>query len=52
MYKKPNPIGYLSKLDKWYNNKTLNQILDLIIEFDSNPETSDFNKFLKNKGYK
>ena len=41
----------ISNLYRWYDNKTLNQILDLMVEFDSNAETSDFNKFLKNRGY-
>ena len=38
--------------ETWYNKKTIKQIYNLLIEFDSNPETSDFNKFLKNRGYK
>ena len=52
MANKPNPMGYLSKLDKWYDEKILNQVLDLLIEFDTNPNTSDFNEFLKNMCYK
>ena len=44
------------KVAKWifefYDKKTIKQIYNLLLEFDSNPKTSDFNQFLKNSGYK
>tara|TARA_Y100001963_G_C6552030_1_gene340284 strand:+ start:498 stop:638 length:141 start_codon:yes stop_codon:yes gene_type:complete len=36
----------------YYNNKNVDAICDLLSEFDSNTKTSDFNEFLKKKGYK
>ena len=38
--------------ETWYSKRTIQQIYNLLIEFDSNGETYDFNKFLKGRGYK
>ena len=38
--------------ESWYNKKTIKQIYNLLSEFDSNAKTSNFNEFLKNRGYK
>ena len=39
-------------LNTWFDKKNVDKIVDLLIKFDSNKKTSDFNKFLKNRGYK
>lgn len=47
-------IGIAKHLDLMYgeenHKKICDYIMTLLIEFDSNPKTSDFNEFLKNKG--
>ena len=39
-------------LYKYYGEINVKQILYLLHEFDSNPETSEFDEFLKMRGYK
>ena len=35
-----------------YSDDVLIDLHNLFVEFDSNSKTSDFNEFLKNRGYK